>query len=172
MCKTSFLAKYVWRSHSMKLHQAGSHQASSLDAKDYKEPTIAFGHKTLLRSTGTWYWMAWMNRAIPACYEDSNTLFCRNIGQPVMVSGSFCKPHGLPDLCGYLWIVFLCHEEGCNTEQFLSYFWPFASDFKYPLIFFTVFSNSGRLTKEKWICVKYRGIFIDHVPSVVLYILV
>lgn len=34
----------------MKLHQAGSHQASSLDAKDYKEPTIAFSHKTLLRN--------------------------------------------------------------------------------------------------------------------------
>lgn len=31
----------------------GSHQASSLGAKDYKEPTIAFGHKTQLRSTRT-----------------------------------------------------------------------------------------------------------------------
>lgn len=43
----------------------------------------------------------------PACYEYSDASFCRNIGQPAMVSGSFCKSHSLPDLCGYLWILFL-----------------------------------------------------------------
>lgn len=96
----------------------------------------------------------------PACYEHSNALFCRKTGQPAIVSGPFCKPHSLPDLCGYLWILFLCYEEDNNTEQFLSNFWPFTSDFKYPLIFSTVFSNSRRDT------------FFDHVPSVVLYILV
>lgn len=151
---------------------AGSHQASSLGDKDYKEPTSAFGHEILLRSTGTWYWMARMNTVVPVL-PAMNTVIPCSVGILVNQKWSVVlSVNSLPDLCGYLWILFLSYEEENNTEQFLSYFWLFTSDFRYPLIFFTLFSNNGRLTEEKWICMKYRGTFFDHVLSVVLYILV
>lgn len=90
-----------------------------------------------------------------------------------MISGFFCTPHSPPDFCGYLWILILFYEDKNNISTF-SYFWSVTSDFKYPVIFFTVFSNSERLTKEKWICMKYRVRLVQRIkvrsltfPSVV-----
>lgn len=40
--------------------------------------------------------------------------------------------------CVVIYEFYFCYKEDNNTEQFLSYFWLFTSDFKYPLTFFSL----------------------------------
>lgn len=155
-----------------------SPEASTLGARDCKAPTFAFGHAALFRSTGTKYSTAWMNRVVPVLSATNTALLaaapllCRNIGhQRWSVALSVNHTAFLTSGIVYEFYFFFMKKR-ISWAVSSSVFWLFTSDFEYPRLFFTVFCDSGRLTKEKWVCMKYRGTFFDLFPSVVQCLLV